>query len=334
MPRCPQSLVALAILGLSSLSHAAPPIERPIDSGTVEFAAPIRVAVPHRTTLIPRGCGSRDGNVDVLVHFHGVETAMSRAYLESDLQSVLVIVNLGEFSDPYETHFAESGSLNRLLGQVETTLKHYCPSAHLARVALSAWSGGYGAVYRILNHEAEAARVDAVLLADGLHVGFTNKRTRQLNDLQMAAFTRFAEQAVHGERLFAITHTQIKTPYASTAETADYLLRANRVARTALDAPGPLPSMTLTSRGIANGLTVLGYQGSDVRAHCDHLHAIGRTLLPLLRARWSRIDHASAEITPKLRTPQNAAGWFDVTANAVAALPEDTTEFWSSKLAS
>lgn len=256
--------------------------------------APIRVAQRHRTTLIPRTCGSANGSYDVLIHFHGVETAMAPAYIDSGLESVLVIINLGEFSGPYETQYAVPGSLDNLIDQIESTIKKYCPASHLGRVALSAWSGGYGAVFRILAREAEAKRVDAVLLADGLHVGFTNARTRQINELQMVPFVRFSQRAARGETLFAITHTQIRTPYASTTETADYLLQVNGVERVDAEKPGPRPGMTLVSSATGHGLRVFGYGGNDTRAHCDHLHAIGQTLLPLLRERWSGADVVDA----------------------------------------
>ena len=39
----------------------------------------------------------------------------------------------------------------------------------------------------------------------------------------------FADEAVNGRRLFAVTHSAIATPYASTTETADYLLSFERL---------------------------------------------------------------------------------------------------------
>jgi hypothetical protein len=33
---------------------------------------------------------------------------------------------------------------------------------------------------------------------------------------------------------------------------------------------------------------VQGFEGTDVKAHLDHIWAMGETMFPLLAARWSR----------------------------------------------
>jgi hypothetical protein len=249
-------------------------------------ASTIRVASYQRTTLIPKTCGWEDESYDLLIHFHGVETTVIPAFEKSGLNAVLAIINLGEFSGPYEKKFADPGSLTALLNDIQRTVAKRCPAARMGKIALSSWSGGYGAVSRILAHPAEAEKVDAVLLADGLHAKFSNVRTRSVNELQMTPFLRFSKLAALGDRLLAITHTAINTPYASTTETADYLLHANGMERTAHHQPGPRAGMTLTSSAGYNSLLVEGYEGDGKRDHCNHLFAIGDTLFPVLRQRW------------------------------------------------
>ena len=65
------------------------------------------------------------------------------------------------------------------------------------RIALSGWSAGYGAVFRVLDRERDAVRVDAVLLADGLHASLdqTSKYERHVSIDHMAPFTAFADEA-------------------------------------------------------------------------------------------------------------------------------------------
>src|SRR5207244_3237469 len=55
-------------------------------------------------------------------------------------------------------------------------------SAKLGRLALSAWSAGYGSVSAILRVPTNAKRVDAVLLADGLHSDFVGRTHPKVDD--------------------------------------------------------------------------------------------------------------------------------------------------------
>lgn len=245
-----------------------------------------------RVVFIPNGCGSVATSYDLLVHFHGAPTAMEPAFEKSGINGVLAILNLGTGSGKYEDAFQVRGSFDDLVRRVSEVVREMCPGAAAAprRIALSGWSAGYGAIWRILDRQADADRVDAVLLADGLHAGFEpdKKRQRVVNWAQMAAFTLYADRAVAGEKLMAITHSSIETPYASTTETASFLLQQENVPKEPANTPGPRPGMTLLYRADRGNFHVQGYSGGDKPAHCDHLYAIGDTLLPLLRERWSR----------------------------------------------
>lgn len=273
--------------GLDLMSWVDEPV-KPIAAPAAPAAEPKRIANYRRIVLIPPTCGNDDGTYDVVVHFHGVHTAVEPAYKKSGLNAVLAIVNLGEFSGPYEERFAVTGSLTRLLSGIDRTVSQHCEGRAMGRVALSSWSGGYGATFRILTRSKEAARVDAVLLADGLHAGFTDKRTRSLDPLKMAPFVRFAGAASSGNKLMAMTHTEITTTYASSSETADYLLNAAGVERKPVWLEGIRDGMNLTSYGSRQGLKVYGFAGNSRQAHCDHLHAIGDTLFPVLKEHWGK----------------------------------------------
>jgi hypothetical protein len=129
-------------------------------------------------------------------------------------------------------------------------------------------------------------------LADGLHASIdpTNRFERHVSVDHMAPFTAFADEAVAGKKLFAITHSEIPTPYASTTETANFLLEQEGVARVRTNGAPLRPGMALKSRGDSGAFHVLHYAGGDEQAHCDHLHAFGETLLPYLKERWSTPD--------------------------------------------
>jgi hypothetical protein len=252
-----------------------------------------RVVVPGgRVVYIPDGCRSVTGPYDLLVHFHGAPTVMEPAFERSGIGGVLTILNLGIGSGKYEDAFQDPAAYDRLLERVATTVRELCPTAQAApaRVALSGWSAGYGAIFRIIDRQRDAKRVDAVLLSDGLHAGFEpdGKAQRQVNVEQMAPFTFYAEEALAGRKLMAITHSSIETPYASTTETADFLLAQHGVTRIPMQAQGPRPGMHLISRADAGKLHVQGFDGGNEAAHADHLHAFGDLLLPYLKELWNK----------------------------------------------
>ncbi|HET9954861.1 MAG TPA: hypothetical protein VFQ61_10170 [Polyangiaceae bacterium] len=260
-----------------------------------EVSPPLRkVTLGGRVISIPEGCRSVEKPYNLVIHFHGAPTSMEPAFEKSGIGGVLAILNLGIGSGKYEDAFQAPSAYPELLRRVSEVVREMCPGADASgrfkHVALSAWSAGYGSVWRILDRQNHADQVDAVLLADGLHAGFEpdGERTRTVNSAQMAAFALYADRAASGEKLFAITHSSILTPYASTTETSSYLLEQENVARVALNAQGPRANMMLISRGDRGNFHVQGYAGNDKPDHCDHLHAIGDTLFPYLRERWSR----------------------------------------------
>lgn len=245
-----------------------------------------------RVVSLPNGCRTVERPFDLLVHFHGAPTAVEPAFERSDIDGVLAVLNLGTGSGRYDEAFQFAGAFDALLARTTAVVKDLCPGSKgtVRRVALSAWSAGYGSVFRILEKPVTAARVDAVLLADGLHAGFEHGRRneRRPATVQMAPFVSFADEAVAGKKLFALTHSSIGTPYASTTETANFLLSEVNVDRKPASLPPFRPGMSARSRADAESFHVLGFNGSNEAAHCDHLHAFGETLLPYLKDRWAK----------------------------------------------
>ncbi len=278
------------IRNVEAQAAAPAPALRKASDSSVTLDAPVRVPRGRHIIDIPASCRNAIGNYDVVVHFHGIPKTIEPIFKSAGINAVFVVVNLGIGSGPYENAFSKDGSLAALLGDVDRQMQKNCPAKNggaLGRVALSAWSAGYGAIYRVLGHENDKQLVDSILLADGLHAGFLDHWRQHINALQMAPFDAFAEQAVKGDKLFAITHTGIRTPYASTTETSNYLVHERGLELRKTDEQGPRPTMHLSSKADGGSFHVRGYDGGDTHAHCDHLYAMGETLYPLLRARWA-----------------------------------------------
>jgi hypothetical protein len=252
---------------------------------------------------------SPDGAYDVVIHFHGNTELVEQSLAYAGIGAVFVPQNLGVGSGPYEARFSAPGALDEVLDRVQAAMeKRGLAGARLGRVALVAWSAGYGAVLRILEQPAEAERLDAVILLDGIHIGRAPGRKAPAVE-QIAPYERFARWAMEGRKLLTITHTDISPDaFVGAHDTADVLLGRLGVLRSAdgeeaaiPDIPAnegvlskrqrlPLQPLTLAQRG---RLTVRGYAGDGAEHHVHHLMAMGTIALPDLAAWWARPRDAS-----------------------------------------
>jgi hypothetical protein len=225
--------------------------------------------------FVPEGCR---GAYDLLLHFHGAHPYVKEAVEKAGLSAVVVIYNSGNGAEKYAQAFQAGGMLPSLLRQIDMAATPLCPGAEAPRrIALSAWSAGYAAVEKLLARPAERERIDAVLLADGLHAGFTNVFKRQFAPNALQAFKEFGELAKANKKLFAITHSTITTDgYASTTECSGLLLRELGV-----EPVGPFVS------GKAGDFSVEGSAGEDAAAHVAQFRQMDATLFSKLASRWS-----------------------------------------------
>jgi hypothetical protein len=253
---------------------------------------------------IPPSFTSEDGAYDVVVHLHGNTDLVEESFFASKVNAAVVIMNLGVGSGAYEDRFGNPASLPQVLDRVQTAMeKRGLARPRLRRLALTAWSAGYGGVLKVLEQPALAQQVDAVILLDGIHVGYQPKSTDLLL-LRLAPFERFAKEAVEGKKMFSITHSNI-TPlgsYAGTHETTDALLRLVGVPRadgseaTTMPAlrsiEGVVPkkflvAMERESVARQGGLRVRGYRGDQPEHHMMHLVQMSVIALPDLVEHWS-----------------------------------------------
>jgi hypothetical protein len=307
----PLVLVCLMTLSESEPSGPAPPGPRAAPRASASAReVPADVPVPIRdfrdsglSVLLPSACLAGDPSFDAVIHFHGAVNVMKSALSKSELSVALLVVNAGEISGDYADRYAPQGTLEWLLGRVERVVNAQCPlgTRRVRRLGLSAWSAGFAAVGTLLRQPDVFARTDAVLLADGLHAPLLSHSPRTIPPDSLATFIAFAEGAVAGKKLFAITHSAVRTDtYASTTESTDFLLGRLGFARTGTRHPGPLPGMVLESSVERAGFSLEGYAGTDERAHSQHLWAIGDTLFHRLRDYWAGPATSASASSPEL----------------------------------
>jgi len=190
----------------------------------------------------------------------------------------VLVVTMPGLSTAYAKPFQDDPALfEKLLEQARRAEREPAEAARWRRVTLSCFSAGYGAVREILRSPA-ADRVDGIVAADSIYAGIDREQPRRtVSPRDMAGFLAFARQAAAGQRVFVIAHSAQQTSYASTTETADFLLTSLGLSRTRLipDADGHEPFAPV-SRCQEGGLLVTGYSGESAEAHLHHLRILGR----------------------------------------------------------
>lgn len=236
---------------------------------------------------VPRAAWRAD-SLRPVVHFFGAPWLPMQAVDALGDDHVAVVVNLGGGSGIYHRTFADSSAFPALLDSVRAHVAQRTGrSVPMARATLTAFSAGHGAVRVILREPALAERVGAVLLLDGLHTSYLPEgRTLAdggvLDSTNLIALRDFARRAMRGETRLLITHSTIfPGTYASTTETADWLLASLGLRRTAVLQWGPR-GMQQLSAVRSGGFEVRGYAGNSAPDHIDQLHAMPELLAALL----------------------------------------------------
>jgi hypothetical protein len=260
---------------------------RDLDGARRAFAGPldrpVELFVPRRTRRADR--------LHLVVHFHGGAFLPHVAVERLGGDAVAAVVQLGSGSGVYDRAFSDPAAFDSLLARAaRETSAALGRDATFRRVTLAGFSAGHGAIRAILREPRHFARVDAILLLDGMHASYVPERTVMaaggtIDDTVLREFVRFAEAATRGEKAFLVTHSEIfPGTFASTTETAEHLLRALGVRRAPVLKWGPR-GMQQTSEARRGRFELLGFAGNSAPDHVDHLQAMPELLSRLGRLR-------------------------------------------------
>ena len=234
---------------------------------------------------IPDDVKARDA-FDLVVHFHGVAWLVEQA-VAKQRNTVAAVVNLGVGSSSYDRAFSDAAIFDSLVASTMREVSAVAGrSRRVGRLTLVGYSTGHGAVRAILREPRHFQRVDAVLLLDGMHTSYVPEATvlergGTLDTTNLAAFAAFARAAMRSEKRFLVTHSEIfPGTFASTTETADWLLRALGLRRTPVLRWGPR-GMQQLSEVRAGRFEVLGFAGNTAPDHVDQLQAMPEMLARL-----------------------------------------------------
>lgn len=315
LPR-PKIFAALAsqahVATLAELGAPEPPLfDPPTDTPAHARArADVRVQrdgyahIPGGVLYVPDTFSSADGTYDLYLHFHGNVRVVRESAEHAGLNAIVAVVNLGTNSAPYLDGYAVPTSYEDLLASIDrAVLARGLESPHRRRVAVGSWSGGYGAISRILEHGRGLESLDAILVLDGIHCGFAQENPRELNTRILSPFLDATHKAAEGKLLFSITHSDIDPiAYAGTNRTANYLLEVVHGKRGEPRSPAPERLKLHAAEGAVSKAQekwlepvseatvgtfhVRGYRGNTPEHHMAHLLQMGATVMPELVARW------------------------------------------------
>ncbi len=243
-----------------------------------------RIDIGDESTLfIPAGITFDQGRVNILVHLHGASGVVEGAFVGAGWRGVLIEFNRKGLSSAYSKPFSDPALFPRLLenGLAALKDKKLVVDPKLGKVVLSTFSAGFGGAREILKTPANFERLDTLILADSLYCGYVGDiKDHQVDPALMEGFVKFAKQAAEGKKTMVVTHSaQVPDGYASTTETAQYLIKAvgadeivpNEDARTRyqLDTDGKLTNLARIEKFL-----VLGYAGEGPDDHMRHLRKI------------------------------------------------------------
>ena len=224
--------------------------------------------------------------VELLTLFHGAVSVAQATADSAPVPTAVLAVSVGAGGTAYDGAFArDSAALwPALLAAAEEALaRRRGAPVPVTRQRLAGFSAGYGAIRAILREPALAARVDGVLLLDGLHTGYLPDRTPvaeggAVDTVPLLPFVAYAQRAVAGEVALFVSHSEVfPGTFASTTECAAWLLARAGVTRQPVLAWGPV-GMQQTSMARSGRLEVRGFAGNSAPDHLDHLHALPQWL--------------------------------------------------------
>lgn len=223
------------------------------------------------TLFVPAASEHRAG-VRLLFFFHGghwiPEFAVARAK-----RMAVVTIQAGAGSSLYASLFADPARFPSLIADAEKQ-----SGVKFSEIDLGGWSAGCGAERAILNDPDSYRRVSRVLCIDGIHTSYMNGKPgpleSQIQTEGLQPWVQFGRDAIAGKKRLIVTHSEIfPGTFASTTETADYLLRQWGLKPHAVLKWGPMQTQIL-SETQAGRLLVIGFAGNSAPDHVDEMESL------------------------------------------------------------
>jgi len=207
----------------------------------------------------------------LFVFFHGGTWLPEVAAARNGM--AVVTVQAGSGSGTYSRLFENAERFPALIKEAEAK-----SGLRFGRVLLGGWSAGCGAIRQILRSPTSYESVAGALLIDGIHTDYADGKPgpleSKLGTENLDIWVQLGRDAIAGKKRAVITHSEIfPGTFASTTETADYLVKQLGLTRTAVLKWGPMGTQQL-SEVKSGGLQMMGFAGNSAPDHVDQLHSL------------------------------------------------------------
>ena len=171
------------------------------------------------------------------------------------------------------------------------------------------FSAGFGGVRQLLQQPEAFARIGALVMADSIYCGYTgDPKDKRVDPALMAGFVQFAKLAIDGKKRLVISHSaQVPEGYASTTETADYLIAQLGGARDSENEEWA-GGLSLRSQYSSGSVEILGFAGEGPEDHMRHLRNLGVLLehvAPIVPLRPAKtIEELRGQLAAHLENPR------------------------------
>jgi hypothetical protein len=224
------------------------------------------------TLFIPAKLAGRH-RLRLFVHFHGGSLVPELAAQKTG--AAVISIQTGSGSGSYAKQFSDPALFGTIIKEASEKTGTTFDS-----ITLTAWSAGHGAIREILSVPEYYTRVSKVILIDGLHTGYDGGKPGPLESRlepdHLEIFLQFAEDAAAaaGHKTMLITHSEIfPGTFASTTETADWLLLKLQIPRHPRLKRGPMGTQQL-SEASKGHFRLIGFAGNSAPDHVDQLHSL------------------------------------------------------------
>ncbi len=230
------------------------------------------------TLFIPQAIAERK-EATLLIFMHGGNWIPEVAAAKHGM--VALVIQRG---DGYKALFEKADAFESLVNSAAAK-----SGMMWTRITVGGWSAGCQGIRAMLRHESAWKRIDRVVMIDGIYTSYTDGKPGPLEskiDTEvLKPIANFAREAMAGRKEMLITHSEIfPGTFASTTETADWLLRELRVKRRSILEWGPMKTQML-SEAKSGSFHLLGLAGNSAPDHVDQLHALPEWLESLIQTR-------------------------------------------------
>ena len=196
----------------------------------------------------------------------------------------VIPVQIGAGSGVYVRAFEDPNRFRALIAEAEQK-----SGLRFGPVTLAGWSAGCGAIRQILKDSSSYERAANALMIDGIHTGYETGKPGPLeSDLEpenLDMYVNLARDAIAGRKRVMITHSEIfPGTFASTTETADYVLARLGLKRRPVAKFGPMGTQIL-SEVRAGKFTMIGFAGNSAPDHVDQLNSLANFLVMIQAAK-------------------------------------------------